>query len=125
MMREIGQFAGFGGGASRPLAGVLRPTLMSVAVALGSSLCAAGCGSQQQDRNLQPSDVGMNPTVKPIFDDGQTVLFEVKRGLAFPIIQPDKISDRDRASLESEVESHEQRINEAVFKLYGVSAPPT
>ena len=40
-------------------------------------------------------------------------------------LQSSKISDRDRSSLESEVESHEHRINEAVFKLYGVSEPPT
>jgi hypothetical protein len=39
-------------------------------------------------------------------------------------LQKDRLSDRDRTSLESEVESHEHRINEAVFKLYGVKELP-
>ncbi len=34
------------------------------------------------------------------------------------------LSDRDRGSLESEVEAHERRIDEAVFSLYGVDGLP-
>lgn len=34
------------------------------------------------------------------------------------------LSDRDRQSLESEVEAHEARINETVFALYGVEGLP-
>ena len=34
------------------------------------------------------------------------------------------LSDRDRGSLESEIEAHERRIDEAVFALYGVDGLP-
>lgn len=39
-------------------------------------------------------------------------------------LQASNLSDRQRNSLESEVESHERRINEAVFRLYGVKGLP-
>jgi len=35
-----------------------------------------------------------------------------------------KLSDRERRSLEGEVDAHERRIDEAVFRLYGVSGLP-
>jgi hypothetical protein len=35
-----------------------------------------------------------------------------------------KLSDRERAALEGEVEFHERRIDEAVFALYGVKGLP-
>ncbi len=35
-----------------------------------------------------------------------------------------KLSDRDRMTLEGEVESNEHRIDEAVFALYGVDGVP-
>ncbi|MBX3395263.1 MAG: hypothetical protein KF841_07830 [Phycisphaerae bacterium] len=35
-----------------------------------------------------------------------------------------KLSDRERNQLESEVEHHEKRIDEAVFALYGVKGLP-
>jgi hypothetical protein len=53
------------------------------------ALCGAGCSAQVQDRNLEPEQVGLTPAVPPIFDDGETQLFEVKKGLQFPIAQPD------------------------------------
>jgi hypothetical protein len=56
---------------------------------VASCVCAVGCGSAGDDRNLQPSEVGLTLTTPPIFDDGETKLFEVKRGLQFPILQPD------------------------------------
>jgi len=52
-------------------------------------VCALGCGADEQDRNLQPAEVGLTPDTPPVFDDGETQLFEVKRGLAFPILKPD------------------------------------
>lgn len=60
----------------------------------------AGCGSQETSRNLQPEQVGLTREVAPIFDDGETQLFEVKRGLALPILQP---SESERAALSREV----------------------
>jgi hypothetical protein len=91
-MQKIGHFPRFAAGAQRPVTGVSSPTLLSIATLLGCSLFAAGCGSQEQDRNLQPVRVGMTNEVAPIFNDGETQLFEVKRGLAFPIIAPDDAS---------------------------------
>src|SRR5450432_2458632 len=94
-MRKIGHFPHLFAGAVRPSAGVLSPTLLLLGVAFGS-LFAVGCGSQDNDRELQPAEVGMAPTVKAIFNDGETQLFEVKRGLQFPILQP---SDAAAAAL--------------------------
>ena len=79
-------------GAMRPFAGATRPTLSLTAVALGGVLFAAGCSSKTEDRNLDPQDVGMTSSVAPIFDDGETQLFEVKRGFQFPILKPDQAS---------------------------------
>ncbi|MCE9555681.1 MAG: Eco57I restriction-modification methylase domain-containing protein [Planctomycetes bacterium] len=39
-------------------------------------------------------------------------------------LQSDRLSDRDRGSLERTVESNERRIDEAVFELYGVDGLP-
>jgi hypothetical protein len=36
-----------------------------------------------------------------------------------------KLSDRERRTLEGDVENHERRINELVFRLYGVEGLPT
>jgi hypothetical protein len=88
MMRKIGQSMRVWAGARRPEARVCRPQLLSVFVALGSVLIATGCGSQEQSRNLQPEEVGITPDVLPIFEDDESKLFEVKRGLQFPILDP-------------------------------------
>ncbi len=60
----------------------------SQAVALACSMLVIGCGSQEEDRNLPAAEVGLTKDVPPIFDDGELQLFEVKRGLQFPILQP-------------------------------------
>ncbi|HTA92158.1 MAG TPA: hypothetical protein VK745_21410 [Polyangiaceae bacterium] len=92
MMRKIGRYSRLVAGAVRPLTGVLSPTLVSLAVVLGGSLFALGCGSGDTDINLPPAEVGMAPSVAPIFNDGETELFEVKRGFQFPILAPDPAS---------------------------------
>ncbi|HEY4105299.1 MAG TPA: hypothetical protein VGM44_15485, partial [Polyangiaceae bacterium] len=63
--------------------------LTSLGVIVGCALFAAGCGSKEQDRNLTPSEVGMTTSVAPTFMDGETTLYEVKRGFQFPIVKPD------------------------------------
>ena len=88
-MRKIGHCVWSWAGAKRPFLGVLSPRLMSFGVVVGCVSFAAGCSSKEQDRNLQPEQVGLTPDVAPIFDDGETQLFEVKRGMQFPIVQPD------------------------------------
>lgn len=88
MMRKIGQFIGGTAGAKRLGAGVVRPQLLTLGVVIASVSAIAGCSNQDQERNLNPEQVGLTPDVAPIFDDGETQLFEVKRGMQFPIVQP-------------------------------------
>ena len=87
-MRKIGQSIGVWTGAKRPEARASSPQLLSVFVVLGGALLAIGCGAQEQARNLEPEQVGLTPDVPPIFEDEETKLFEVKRGLQFPILEP-------------------------------------
>ena len=44
--------------------------------------------------------------------------------ITFGQLRDGRLSDRERSSLEGEVESLERRIDEAVFKLYGVEGLP-
>jgi len=88
MMRIIGNSRRVLAGAKSPGARARGPQLLSVCVAWGCAALAVGCGAQEQERNLQPEQVGLTPDVPPIFDDGETKLFEVKRGLQFPILDP-------------------------------------
>ena len=88
MIRKYRQFSRVRAGAGRPFAGVSSPQAAALVLATACAVFAAGCGSQADDRNLEPDEVGMTKSVKPIFDDGETQLFEVKRGLQFPIVAP-------------------------------------
>jgi len=90
MMRKNRHFTRSSTGASRLGAGVSSPQV--ALLLLSGGLLTLACGSKEQDRNLQPSEVGMTLDVAPIFDNGETKLFEVKKGLQFPIVQPDKDS---------------------------------
>ncbi len=76
-------------GGRRPSTGVSYPRAVRLAWALGHAALALGCGSQDEDRNLPPAEVGLTKDVQPVFDDGQSQLYEVKRGLQFPIVEPD------------------------------------
>jgi hypothetical protein len=89
MIRKYRHFSRVVAGAVRPWAGVLGPRVVALGAAVACCVCAVGCGSDAQDRNLPPAEVGLTLTTKPIFNDGETQLFEVKRGLQFPILQPD------------------------------------
>ncbi len=44
--------------------------------------------------------------------------------IALAKLRDDRLSDRERRSLEGEVENHERRIDEAVLRLYGVDRLP-
>jgi hypothetical protein len=88
MMRKIRQSIGKSAGAQRPGARACRPQRWSVWLAGGCAVLAVGCGAQEQSRNLQPEQVGLTPDVEPIFDDEEMQLYEVKRGLQFPILEP-------------------------------------
>jgi hypothetical protein len=102
MMRKYPQNSSIEAGAGRPLPGVASPALVLV-LGLTCGVFAVGCGSQQEDRNLPVAEVGMTLDVAPIFDDGETQLFEVKRGLQFPILAPDATQ---AAALSADVEPY-------------------
>jgi hypothetical protein len=52
------------------------------------SLCV-GCGDREKEESLPPVQVGMTKAVAPIYDDGEMQIYEVKKGVSFPILQPD------------------------------------
>ena len=87
MMRKFGQSMRVWAGAKRPEPRASSPQLLSVFVVFGCAFAFA-CSSQEQTRNLEPDQVGLTPDVAPIFEDDESQLFEVKRGLQFPILAP-------------------------------------
>jgi hypothetical protein len=60
-----------------------------------------GCGDQAHEESLPLLQVGMTKAVEPIYDDGELLIYEVKKGIAFPILAP---SDQARGAL------NEQRV---------------
>lgn len=82
-------------GVGRPLSGPAAPMLVGL-VALGA--LSIGCGDQERQESLAPLQVGMTPEVAPIYDDGELVIYEVKKGRAFPILEP---GERTRGELEA------------------------
>lgn len=94
-MNQTRRFVARGAGANRPPLGPTAPMLTSLAAALALSL---GCGDQKEEETLQPVQVGMTHEVEPIYDDGELEIYEVKKGVAFPILAP---SAKTRGELES------------------------
>ncbi|MEO8902567.1 MAG: hypothetical protein ABI627_13665 [Polyangiaceae bacterium] len=103
MNRKYRQFSRLRAGAGRPCAGVASPEVAAWGVVMACCVFATGCGSQADDRNLEPAEVGMTKSVAPIFNDGETQLFEVKRGLQFPIVAP---TASERSALGKNVEPY-------------------
>jgi hypothetical protein len=102
-MREIRELFGRGAGVTRPLAGPPAPILPAVALL---ACLSAACGAENQDESLPIVQVGMTCTradpnvpdsacesnVPPIYDDGEVTIYEVKKGVAFPILAPDEVA---------------------------------
>lgn len=68
------------------------PVLGSKALAGAVLLCAAGsagCSDEEDTRILPPEQVAMDASAPPVFSDGETTLFEVKKAINFPIIAPE------------------------------------
>jgi hypothetical protein len=58
---------------------------------VGVGLLAAlsvGCGDKEKEESLPVLQVGMTKDVAPIYDDGEMTIYEVKKGISFPIIAP-------------------------------------
>jgi hypothetical protein len=49
---------------------------------------SAGCGSEDHQESLPTIQVGMTKAVPPIYDDGEMQIYEVKKGISFPILAP-------------------------------------
>ncbi|RYZ01500.1 MAG: hypothetical protein EOO73_35395 [Myxococcales bacterium] len=83
-MREIRQLEGRRAGAAYPRAGFSAPAFVGFL-----ALCVVGCGGSEHEESLPLLQVGMTDTVAPIYDDGQLQMYEVKKGVSFPILAPD------------------------------------
>jgi hypothetical protein len=86
MIREKRSFSPSVLGSIHPSLGGLSPVLFACALSSGALACS---GEQEKSRNLATVEVGMTDQLAPVFDDGETKIYEVKRGLQLPIIQPD------------------------------------
>jgi len=73
-------------GRPRPALGSSAPVLGLLAVAALST----ACGNDDRTRILPPSQVAMTKTdATPIFQTDEMAIYEVKKGLQFPIIAPE------------------------------------
>jgi hypothetical protein len=88
-MREIRQFLEGSAGVASPWSGSITPMLLSLGLLATLSV---GCASEDHEENLPLVQVGMinDPMglMPPIYDDGQMEIYEVKKGTAFPILDP-------------------------------------
>lgn len=50
---------------------------------------SAGCADVEKTHTLDPALVGMDKDVAPIYDDGETQIFEVKAEMELPLVAPD------------------------------------
>jgi hypothetical protein len=92
-MHKTTDFVDLRVGDERPVLGAHHPlsvVALSGVVALAGAL--AGCGDQEVERSLQPAQVAMNPSVAPIYDDGEMQIYEVKAQVQFPILAPDPLT---------------------------------
>jgi len=84
-MRKFRLFRDRARGLRGPLTGSLTPKLSAL---VGVALLSVGCSSGDHEESLPTVQVGMTEAVAPIYDDGEMQIFEVKKGIAFPILQP-------------------------------------
>jgi hypothetical protein len=100
-MKTFGSVSGSVSGSRRPLLGVGPLVLVGSLLAAGLLL---GCGDTEKTRVLPPVQVAMDMTTDPVFMEGDDCdnggcIYEVKKGVAFPIIAP---SANDMAALGQE-----------------------
>ncbi|HEX5099606.1 MAG TPA: hypothetical protein VFV94_08910 [Polyangiaceae bacterium] len=73
--------------------GALGPALgprAHVLAVIALAAAFAGCSGDEKTRMLPPSQVAMNPAVTPVFETDEMSIYEVKKGLAFPILAPEE-----------------------------------
>ena len=55
--------------------------------ALVAASWAVGCGAESDKQTYDPVALGMTSEDPPLYDDGETTLYEVKRPISLPIVQ--------------------------------------
>lgn len=98
-MREIRRFQERTTGVRRPSAGSTTPMLLGLGLLAALSF---GCGEQDHEESLPIVQVGMTKDVAPIYDDGEMQIFEVKKGTAFPILNPTNATRGELNQIEME-----------------------
>jgi hypothetical protein len=83
-------------GVAGPLLGRKAPIVLAVGLLTSLSI---GCGDQAKEESLPVLQVGMTKDVPAIYDDGELEIYEVKKGISFPIIAP---NDQARQALNEE-----------------------
>lgn len=78
-------------GPSRPVVGRHAPAF---AIAILSALAAIGCGDDETQRTLPSIQLAMDPSVTPVYDDGELTLYEVRVPVELPIVAPTRIQRR-------------------------------
>jgi hypothetical protein len=84
-MRILQPLSRAGRGTLHPAPGPSSPTLFALGVLAGLS---TACGDRAREESLPIFQVGMTREVPPIYDDGELTIFEVKKGVAFPVLAP-------------------------------------
>ncbi len=97
-MREIRPFVDRAAGVSSPWTGSLPPAVLGLGLLAALSVgCSSAdhqesCVNQSTGGDCLPIQVGMTKAVAPIYDDGEMQIFEVKKGIAFPILAPTDVT---------------------------------
>jgi hypothetical protein len=86
-MRQFRWFRDRARGVQRPTTGYETPMFCALAAVAALSV---GCGADDYEESLPTLQVGMTPAVAPIYDDGEMRIYEVKKGIAFPILAPNQ-----------------------------------
>jgi hypothetical protein len=96
-MRETRQFRGSAPGARYPRLGCYAPAALGLI-----ALLSVACSGKGREESLPILQVGMTDTVDALYDDGEMQIYEVKKGIAFPILAPDPATRRQLDDKETE-----------------------
>ncbi len=77
-------------GATPPCAGAGHPARLLAALGAGVlALALSGCSAKtDKTQTLEPQQLGMSSKMAPVFDDGETQLYEARMPVKFPIVAP-------------------------------------
>jgi hypothetical protein len=78
-------------GVKTPAAAPMAPKSTHAFLMFGAWLAAwgaVGCGAESDKQTYDPVALGMTSADPPLFDDGESTIYEVKRGVSLPITVP-------------------------------------